>query len=207
MLRNIGVALLVALAIIGMAALSGIAVFWLAPGVWSGPWILTNTILNEHPRLLLLVAATSLGIAALIGALSESWEFPPKPAQLATMLVTACAGVSVVFHEISVLQAGLVVSLSAIGILAAWRALELLSDGDTIELRSHWGGIGGGLGGWQISPLGVLIILVIITVFSAVEVVRPVTAGDKSVKGTDLHPKAAPTEAVRPKEASGEPNR
>src|ERR1700740_3067463 len=55
---------------------------------------------------------------------------------------------------------GIVVVLAGVmAIIAATRAVELFGQGDRIELQSHWGGLGGGLGGWRLSPGASLVVL------------------------------------------------
>lgn len=47
--------------------------------------------------------------------------------------------------------AALLLVFATITLLAASYALEALVRGQSIEVTSHWGGLGGGLGGWRLS--------------------------------------------------------
>ena len=51
---------------------------------------------------------------------------------------------------------GVVVLLTCISIM------ERLQAGEAFEIQSHWGGLGGGIGGWRISPLAGLTLIALI---------------------------------------------
>jgi hypothetical protein len=59
--------------------------------------------------------------------------------------------------EIKFWQAMMVVLIGSPAIIAAARAIELLGQGETIEMQSQWGGLGGVLGGWRLSPVTSLV--------------------------------------------------
>lgn len=69
---------------------------------------------------------------------------------------------------LSFVEAAVIIVLGAITLVAASRALSLLADGAAVELQTEWGGLGGGLGGWRLSPVVGLIFLALIFGGSAV---------------------------------------
>ena len=59
---------------------------------------------------------------------------------------------SALLGQISFARAALVIVFSVLAVVTGRLALERASD-NTIGVESHWGGLGGGLGGWRISPV------------------------------------------------------
>jgi hypothetical protein len=52
-------------------------------------------------------------------------------------------------------------------------ALSALQRGETVEVEGHWGGLGGALGGWRLSPSAVLILFVALFAVGAVSMLLP----------------------------------
>lgn len=59
--------------------------------------------------------------------------------------------VAAVLERISVPGSVAVLVFAAVTLALANRLLAVLGDGDTVGFESAWGGLGGGLGGWQVS--------------------------------------------------------
>jgi hypothetical protein len=83
--------------------------------------------------------------------------------------------------------------------------LQLLQEGDTPQIESHWGGIGGGLGGWRMSrSLGYLLVAAALTVLFTVFLLRfPAPEGSKQDGGK---PSATPIPSATP-ETGGAPRK
>ncbi len=76
--------------------------------------------------------------------------------------IAALLFVAVAQKQIEALPAALVLICGTLTLLAASYALEGLARGDEIEVNSHWGGLGGSLGGWRVSPITTLLLLALI---------------------------------------------
>lgn len=50
------------------------------------------------------------------------------------------------------LKAALVIALASAALVSGHRCLEALGRGEAIGIESHWGGLGGGAGGWRLLP-------------------------------------------------------
>src|SRR5712671_4122955 len=65
-------------------------------------------------------------------------------------------------REISFTQAIVTVAFAGAALVAAAHAIQMLVKGDAIGLQSHWGGLGGALGGWRLSPVTSLLVLALV---------------------------------------------
>jgi uncharacterized integral membrane protein len=83
--------------------------------------------------------------------------------------------------EIKFWQAMMVVLIGSPAIIAAARAIELLGQGETIEMQSQWGGLGGVLGGWRLSPVTSLVLLALAFAGGAIGIAMP----SKQMDGRD----------------------
>jgi len=105
-------------------------------------------------------------------------------------LLGALVLLSALLGQISFARAALVIAFSVLAVVTGWLAIERASAND-IGVQSHWGGLGGGLGGWRISPVIVLSVLALGFAGAAVSVVfEP--------------PKPAPATATADKPAPGD---
>lgn len=66
---------------------------------------------------------------------------------------------------------GLVLALLAM--LFGGVLLSALQRGESIELENHWGGLGGGVAGWRVSPAGVMLIFLLIFTAGSVALLAP----------------------------------
>jgi hypothetical protein len=73
--------------------------------------------------------------------------------------------------DLSFAKAMLVIVVGSAALMTAARAILLLGQGETIELHSHWGGLGGALGGWRLSPATSLVLLTLAFTGSAIGVI------------------------------------
>jgi hypothetical protein len=76
--------------------------------------------------------------------------------------IVALLYVAVAQEQIKALPAALVLICGTLTLLAGSYALDGLVRGDAIEISSHWGGLGGGLGGWRLSPISTLLLLALV---------------------------------------------
>ncbi len=54
--------------------------------------------------------------------------------------------------EVDLLHAFVVAALGSALFVMVWGLLRSVERGESIEVTTHWGGLGGGLGGWRVSP-------------------------------------------------------
>jgi hypothetical protein len=73
--------------------------------------------------------------------------------------IVALLIVAVVQDRIEALPAALVLICGTLALLAGFYAFDGLARGDAVAIDSHWGGLGGGLGGWRLSPISTLLLL------------------------------------------------
>jgi uncharacterized integral membrane protein len=79
---------------------------------------------------------------------------------LIVLFCTAVMGVAAARSgEIKFWQAMMVILIGGPALIATARAIELIGEGETIEMQSQWGGLGGVLGGWRLSPVTSLVLL------------------------------------------------
>jgi hypothetical protein len=79
------------------------------------------------------------------------------------------------------IRAGLVFLLGTLGVAATLRTLLLLHAGRPIQFDTNWGGLGGGMGGWRISPTAAFAALTIILLSATLTVglvLPPQSKGD-----------------------------
>jgi hypothetical protein len=86
-------------------------------------------------------------------------------AALAVLVLVAVDG-----KAIDVPKAALLLVCGTLALIAGAYALAALKDGEAVELSSHWGGLGGGLGGWRLSPVTTMLLLTLIFLGTAVAV-------------------------------------
>lgn len=65
--------------------------------------------------------------------------------------------------RLPLLQGAMVAVLGSIALVAAAHALTLFRSGETVGLESSWSGLGGGLGGWRMSPATALCVLALLS--------------------------------------------
>lgn len=73
-------------------------------------------------------------------------------------------------RQIDFVQAMLIVLLGSAALVAMVQAIDRLQRGESIELQSHWGGLGGALGGWRLSPVTSLLVLALVLAGGAIGV-------------------------------------
>ena len=75
----------------------------------------------------------------------------------AFMLIVPDAGRGTRADE-KLLVVGLAMLFAAMAVIFLLRLINSRESGDTLGLESHWGGLGGGVGGWRISNAAVYLI-------------------------------------------------
>jgi hypothetical protein len=138
--------------------------------------VLLVWFISPSPRLaqfLVIVASFVCGGAATLVLLLRFQDRLTSAFALTAVPVgflAAGAMVGVAAGEISVVHATLLIVLGGVAIAAFARIIEMLGHGDAIELQSHWGGLGNGLGGWRLSPVTSLILLALFATSGAVAI-------------------------------------
>jgi uncharacterized integral membrane protein len=142
-----------------------------------------NVALWPGARPFSLPIAAILIVGALVGTTAVSvllmflldadmpWFLPATLCAVALAVGSAWAG------EIKLWQAMLAVLFGSAALGAAARAIRLIGEGQTIELQSQWGGLGGTIGGWRLSPATSLILLALVFAGAAVSVSMPAKPG------------------------------
>jgi hypothetical protein len=85
-------------------------------------------------------------------------------------------------------EAALILICGALTVVAALFAIDSLASGEGLRFDSHWGGLGGGMGGWRLSPGSTLVLLTLIflaATFSAVRFFSPSGEGDSNAATTN----------------------
>jgi hypothetical protein len=148
-------------------------------------------------------------IAGAIVLAALFWKFRhERPAiswvYVALFCFAMMAVAAVQSDQLSFARSALVILIGSGALVAAAQAVAQLERGETIELTTHWGGLGGGIGGWRLSPVTALIIIALALTGSAVGVVLggkspPAMVGgkeDKTDKGEKVkNDAAAPSSA------------
>lgn len=108
-----------------------------------------------------------LTLASLVAAVGGA-EAAERGQARETMTVIAVAGAllafGVVFGKVEPIPAALLLIFGSAALLVAVAVAATLKEKVGLEITSHWGGLGGGVGGWRVSPAvtGVLLALVFI---------------------------------------------
>lgn len=108
------------------------------------------------------------------------------------ILLSLFAAIAVALGHLSLPRALVLVGLLTTAVAIAIRAVAAL-ERDPVELRSSWGGLGGGLGGWRLSRSAVLLLLTLALIGAAA------TAALQPGKPDAPHdPASIPPAAVKP---------
>lgn len=181
-----------------MLAFAASAIILLICLALGGAAIVQATPVVLVPTFSMPVAVVTL-VSAIAGAIG-SWGatgYATNTAErhrigLAAVLPTvAVAGTLLLLASVPALPAPRAAAALLLGILAiisGLRCIELLSAGEPIGFESHWGGLGGGSGGWRLFPASALAILSLSFAGGTLAVlVSEPTATTKSAKqiGTD----------------------
>jgi hypothetical protein len=96
---------------------------------------------------------------------------------------------------------GLGVLFASIGLIFLTRLTRSLEEGESLGVESHWGGLGGGVGGWRVSrPVGYLFCVMTFGALAAVAVSRyPDPPPPESTIGAEITTTTAQTNAGQQK--------
>lgn len=110
-------------------------------------------------------------------------------------------------HEISFLSGTVLVLLALGEFITVSYLVHLLRIGESIELESKWGGLGGGLGGWRMSPAaGLLVLAIALAAAAAASIQPPPNDKDSGSAGAAAVSAGAPEAGkTMPKSANGKP--
>ena len=159
---------------------------WLAvplPPNWSsvGLWPF-ETVASLDSRVLPLIGVPlGLGLALLFGDLwikADANEDPLRRREryswmmvlLALLFAAALLLAAVANEAVNPLAGALVLLCGTAGLLALTLALRGLAEDRPVELKSHWGGLGGSQGGWRLSGTAIAILLSLILISTTVAV-------------------------------------
>jgi hypothetical protein len=88
------------------------------------------------------------------------------PVLFALMMAVALSGalliVGVAQREVRPLPATLVFIFGTLTLFTGYQVLRGLARGDAIEVNTHWGGLGGALGGWKLSAMATTLLFALI---------------------------------------------
>lgn len=124
---------------------------------------------------------------------------------VALLILATAAGV---LDYLNPVNAALLVVGGVSTVLAVPYAYEAVRREEGIAFETHWGGLGGGLGGWRVSPAAALCLLALILCSSTVavtliEVPKP-PPREKSTEQQAAEKKAADDKAAEPKASAAE---
>lgn len=121
-----------------------------------------------------------------------------SPEKLVPTVLFILLLIGVIIDELKLFHAVILGFFASLTFVFARRLLDEVQQGDTPSFESHWGGFGGGLGGWRLSPSLVFLLVVLalgtLTIISASSVI---TRGDTAPTQLDM-----PTEAPAPADKS-----
>jgi hypothetical protein len=178
------------------------------------------------PGLPVALVAFSIGLVVALLTINVfiAWQtFPTSPSTMPgyrprrpvrAMAISAAAGaIAVAALRADDLPHAYAVLLAFFGLaalVAICNAAARLNEGDTLEFVTHWGGLGGGLGGWRLSPAAGLVVLAIVSASAAITVVlgRPAPVAAEAAKpgGAEQAAKPAnPEQASKPATADKPP--
>ena len=136
-------------------------------------------------------------------------------AAVTVMLIALTSAYFYVRHDFSARQTMLVLLFASCGVLALVATLARLKLGETLQVESHWGGIGGGfgggLGGWRITPVTALCGLTALLLGGAVaasvwrDQPAPAAVANSATSGSPTGRGVAPVAATSPP-PTGAPN-
>jgi hypothetical protein len=92
--------------------------------------------------------------------------------------------------------AAIALVLMVLALAAALRCIDLLGRGEPLGFESHWGGLGGGGGGWRILPTTGLAVLVLTFLGAALAVLAAGGAPSSNVGNTASNSAANVTNAI-----------
>ncbi len=110
---------------------------------------------------------------------------PLREIFIATLLLVL-ALIAVLLQQIALPRAILLVVFATASITTFVRAMELLAN-EPLEIQGHWGGLGGGLGGWRLSRSVVMLLLALVAAgatIAAATVTRPGEASRPAPPGS-----------------------
>lgn len=94
-------------------------------------------------------------------------------------------------HDPALLKGGIITFLAGMTVGFVWLLLGRLRDRDLPRIESHWGGFGGGLGGWQLSESMAYLIVAVALAVMLVATAAP-QPGEQAQSGAGK-PSPAPT--------------
>jgi hypothetical protein len=94
------------------------------------------------------------------------------------------------------LQAGALLVCGTVTLVLAFAVLEQLRQNEGLSFESHWGGLGGNLGGWRLSTSVVLVLLLLVFAAATVSVALAPPAGGAADRKAAAPPAAAAAKAA-----------
>lgn len=110
--------------------------------------------------------------------------------------------------DVKMLSLGMAAFFAAIAVLFLARLIGSLESGDSLSVESHWGGLGGGVGGWRISRAAVYLICTVtfgaLTAMSVSQYREIETKGEEKSRPSAASKKSEPAGATKKNETAGE---
>ena len=97
-------------------------------------------------------------------------QLVPQWAIIAVICVAIVGLVGALTRQIDFVHVMLLLVLGSAALVATLRVVDRLHRGELIELQSHWGGLGGAIGGWRLSPVTGLLLVALVLVGGAIGV-------------------------------------
>ncbi|MDP3749699.1 MAG: hypothetical protein Q8Q88_21930 [Phenylobacterium sp.] len=167
-------------ALVGWALLFAGFLGWLLVGAMGWTATPASSLLADQTVHAMALPIPGLLVGLALVVLRSEGDAPESPAlDLASgriILVAATAGLvlslaaAVVGDALSPVRATLIGVCGLATLLILFFTLETLRRAEGLFLESHWGGLGGGLGGWRISPAAVLVFLLLVFASATVAV-------------------------------------
>jgi hypothetical protein len=173
----------VATAAVAAAAMS---LAYALSGGASPPWL--RPVASVASSILFVIGGFAGGVALTVFVYGRAQQNAPTSW---TYIVLFCAAIMAVAavraDQLTFGQALPVIILGGVAVIAAAAAIARFEKGDRVELESHWGGLGGGLGGWRVSAVTILSLLALVfagAALVAANAVKPGTTGTTQATGS-----------------------
>lgn len=160
------------------------------------------------PTVLVLGGGIVMGMA-LVRAFAEWTAWPDGggvPARklvdrtlIPTSLIAAIyfGGAASVAGSVPPVRIAIILALITAALLSGYRCLDALGRGEAIGVESHWGGLGGGSGGWRLLPTTVMAFLTL-TFTSAAIIVALAEPSPSRIPAAGPSPATTPSPTSSP---------
>jgi uncharacterized membrane protein len=174
-------------------------------------WVL---LLVPAPERLASERAWALPVAGIlvqfliVAALVQSQVGAPVPerrrdSSIAVALTGAALLAGILSGKVEVVTALLLFICGSAVLLLVAAAIDEMRAGRSVELTTHSGGLGGSVGGWKVSPLAVITLLIVILVGAVIALAPDTGAAGDDVSAKTVSNVAVTTKGAEPKAPVG----